>query len=220
MYIRRRRLYLRRLSPGQRRRLRLRLAVLAAMALLVCFLFMSLRYLRRVSTEMAVSDAIDIVTLNINSSVNERMKAEDMRYDRFVSLEKDNSGSVAAIKTNMTEINALSTDILSDIVGRGERRVLEVDVPLGNLLGSSLLMGKGPEVPLDIIMLTSSRIDFRNDLESAGINQTKHRIVFEVTVEIDVLIPWDMASAVVRSDVLIAETVIVGTVPETYISME
>ena len=220
MYIRRRRLYLRRLSPGQRRQLRLRLAVLAAMALLVCFLFMSLRYLRRVSTEMAVSDAIDIVTLNINSSVNERMKAEDMRYDRFVSLEKDNSGAVAAIKTNMTEINALSTDILSDIVGRGERRVLEVDVPLGNLLGSSLLMGKGPEVPLDIIMLTSSRIDFRNDLESAGINQTKHRIVFEVTVEIDVLIPWDMASAVVRSDVLIAETVIVGTVPETYISME
>ncbi|MGI6029293.1 MAG: sporulation protein YunB [Candidatus Heteroscillospira sp.] len=191
------------------------------LTVLVCYcLFMSLSYLRRVSTEMAVSDAIDIVTLSINSSVNQRMKTDDMSYDRFVSLDKDKNGVVTAIKTNMTEINALSSDILSDVVGQGERRVLEVDVPLGNLLGSSLLMGKGPNVPLDIIMLTSSRIDFRNDLASAGINQTKHRIIFELTVEIDVLIPWDMASAVVKSDVLIAETVIVGNVPETYISME
>lgn len=220
MYIRRRRLYLRRLSPHQRRRLRLRLVVLLMTAFVCWCLTMSVLYLRRISTEMAVSDAIDIVTLNINNSVNERMKENDMRYERFVTLEKDNNGAVTAIRTNMSEINALSTDILSDIVGRGERRVLEVDVPLGNLLGSSILMGKGPEVPLDIIMLTSSRIDFSNELESAGINQTKHRIVFEVTVEIDVLIPWDMASAEVRSDILIAETVVVGTVPETYISME
>ena len=219
MYIRRRR-YFRRLSPRQKKRLVLRLLMWMLMIGLTAFAVLSVRYLRRVSMEMAVSDAVDLVVLNVNDSVNQRMKQEDMSYDRFVTLEKNAEGGVSAIKTNMAEINALSTDILSDIVGRGERRVLEVDVPLGNLLGSSLLLGKGPPVPLDIIMLTSSRIDFRNDLESAGINQTKHRIVFEITVEIDVLIPWDVASAVVHSDVLIAETVIVGAVPETYISLE
>lgn len=205
---------------GRRRRNAAKPLIWLMLALLLYCLVMGVLYLRKVSMEMAVSDAVDIVTLNINSAINDRMKSEDMSYDRFVSLEKDNNGLVTAIKSNMSEINLLSAELLSDIVGRGDRRVLEVSVPLGNLMGSSILMGKGPDVPLEIIMLTSSRVDFRNDLTSAGINQTKHRIIFEITVEIDVLIPWDMVTTVVNSEVLIAETVIVGGVPETYITME
>lgn len=212
MYFRRRRI------PGKK--LAAKGLGFAIIALLVYCLVMGVLYLRNVSTQMAVSDAIDIVALNINSAINERMQSEDMSYERFVSLDKDVNGLVTAIKSNMAQINTLSSNILSDIVGKGERRVLEVDIPLGNLMGSSLLMGKGPDVPLEIIMLTSSRVDFRNDLVSAGINQTKHRIIFEITVEIDVLIPWDMVTTVVKSEVLIAETVIVGGVPETYITME
>ena len=207
-------------SSGRRRRKTAKPVIWLMLGLILYCLAMGIIYLRDVSTEMAVSDAVDIVTLNINSAINDRMKSEDMSYDRFVSLEKDNSGLVTAIKSNMSEINLLSSELLSDIVGRGDRRVLEVSIPLGNLMGSSILMGKGPDVPLEIIMLTSSRVDFRNDLTSAGINQTKHRIIFELTLEIDVLIPWDMVTTVVKSDVLIAETVIVGGVPQTYITME
>jgi len=213
-------MYFRRYPPRITRRFVFKATTAAALFIISYLIIMAVLYLRQISMEMAVSDAIDIVVLDINSAVGERMKNQDMSYDRFVSLEKDSDGAVTAIKTNMSEINALSTDILSDIVGKGERRVLEVDIPLGNLLGSSLLMGKGPDVPLEIIMLTSSRADLRNDLESVGINQSKHRIVIELKVEIDILIPWDMVTTVVYSDVLVAETVIVGGVPQTYISME
>lgn len=216
MYIRRRPLLLR----PMRRKARVKLTLLVLLISFTAFLVTAVAFLRRVSTEMAISDAIDIVTLDINSSVNELMRSDSVGYDRFVSLETGPDGSVTAIQTNMAEINALAADMLDRIVGKGDRRIIEVDVPLGNLLGSSLLMGKGPMVPLDIIMLTSSRIDFHNSLEGAGINQTKHRIIFEITVQIDILLPWDMAAAEVKSDVIVAETVIVGTVPETYIVME
>ncbi len=220
MYIRRRARIMRLRLPRLTRKSKLKLAAVLILLAAAAFVITAVLFLRRVSTEMAVSDAIDIVTMDINSSVNELMRSGDMSYDRFVTLEKLSDGRVAAIKTNMSEINALSADMLDLIVGKGERRIIEVDVPIGNLLGSSLLMGKGPMVPLDIIMLTSSRIDFHNSLEEAGINQTKHKIIFEVTVQIDILLPWDMAAAEVRSDVIVAETVIVGTVPETYIIME
>lgn len=222
MYIRRhrRRMYLRRFPPYFPRKTKIKLIFAFIVLLMTYCIGMSVLYMREVSTEMAVSDAIDIVTLDISRAINERMKADDIGYDRFVLLEKDTNGLVTAIKTNMSEINTLSSNLLEDIVGKGDRRSIDVNIPIGNLMGSSLLMGKGPNVPIEIIMLTSSRIDFRNDLESTGINQTKHRIVFEVLVEIDILIPWDMATARVSSEVIVAETVIVGGVPGTYISME
>ena len=67
-------------------------------------------------------------------------------------------------------------------------------------------------------MLTSSRADFRNDICSAGINQTRHQIILEVRVDIDVLVPWDTLSTQVVSEVLVAETVIVGSVPKLYLN--
>ena len=135
MYIRRRPLLLR----PMRRKAKVKLTLLVLLISFTAFLVTAVAFLRRVSTEMAISDAIDIVTLDINSSVNELMRSDSVGYDRFVSLETGPDGSVTAIQTNMAEINALAADMLDRIVGKGDRRIIEVDVPLGNLLGSSLL---------------------------------------------------------------------------------
>lgn len=93
-------------------------------------------------------------------------------------------------------------------------------IPFGNLTGLNILMGRGPEVPVRIIYLTSSKVDFRNELTAAGINQTKQQLDLEVTVNIDVLVPWDTESSSVVTEVLIADTVIVGQVPQTYVNVE
>ena len=69
-------------------------------------------------------------------------------------------------------------------------------------------------------MMTSSRVEFQNNVVTAGINQTKHQINLEVVVDIDVLIPWDTESAQVVTEVLIADVVVVGKVPETYLNMQ
>ena len=93
-------------------------------------------------------------------------------------------------------------------------------VPLGNLTGVSLLMGRGPGVPVEIIMMTSSRVEFRNNVVTAGINQTKHQIDLEVIVDIDILIPWGTESTQVVTEVMISDVVVVGKVPGTYLSMQ
>ncbi|MBE7018218.1 MAG: hypothetical protein E7420_08770 [Ruminococcaceae bacterium] len=191
--------------------------------LIVSFLifgFKSVSYLRRLTGEMAMSDGIDMVTLAVNDTVNRIMAEGDYDYDYFVSIEKDVDGNVAAISANMSRINAVSAQILSEVVSAAENGVLNIRVPIGNLLGSNILMGKGPEVPVEVITLTSSYIDIENEIISTGINQAKHKIILKVDVDIDILIPWDVLTTRVESNVLIAETVIVGRVPETYVNVE
>lgn len=194
--------------------------VLILCVVVIVFLFRAAAYLRRLTGEMAMSDAIDMVTLAVNDTVNRIMAEGNYSYDYFVTIEKDNDGNVAAISANMSRINAVSAQILSEVVAAAENGVLDIRVPIGNLLGSNILMGKGPDVLVEVITLTSSFVDIENEIISTGINQAKHKIILKVDVDVDILIPWDLLTTRVESNVLIAETVIVGQVPDTYIDVE
>lgn len=189
---------------------------LALMAFLVC---MSL-YLRSISTQIAISDASDIVTMRINKAIAQIMNEGNYDGDYFVTFEKGDNGEVSAISCNMARINALSAEILDRVVGATDNYTTTVQIPLGNLSGLSLLMGRGPKVPVEIVTLTSSRVEFKNGIVTAGINQTKHQITLEIRVDIEILIPWGSESTQVVTEVLIADTVIVGQVPGTYLDIQ
>ncbi|MGI5984889.1 MAG: sporulation protein YunB [Clostridiales bacterium] len=176
-------------------------------------------FLKSVSSEMALSDATDMITATINDKINEKMSGGQYTYDYFVNLQKDSEGNVTAISANMARINTLSSEILQEVIAATNNGELDLKIPIGNLLGSNILLGRGPKIPIKIIMLTSSFADFKNELSSAGINQIKHQIILEVKVQIDVLMPWEVKSTEVLSKVLIAETIIVGKVPNTYLSL-
>ena len=177
-------------------------------------------FLGKLSTQIAVSDATDIVTKAVNDSINEVIGQGRYGFDYFVNLDKDSDGSVTAITSNMAHINTLSTDILNSVIESTDNGVINVGIPFGNLTGLNLLLNKGPDVNVQIIMLTSSRVDFRNEVVSCGINQAKYQLVLEVTIDIDVLIPWGTESATTVTEVIVADTVIVGKVPNTYLNME
>ena len=136
-----------------------------------------------------------------------------------MSFEKRENGEVSAISCNMARINALSALILDRVVGATDEYMTTVRIPIGNLTGVNLLMGRGPKVPVEIVTLTSSRVEFNNQIVTAGINQTKHQIALLLKVDIDILVPWGSESTQVQSEVLIADTVVVGQVPETYLDM-
>ena len=210
---RRRRLYL---SPRRKRTIMLLLIVSFLAAAVTP---MSL-YLRKVSGEMALSDASDLVTIQINDTIAKMMDEGRFDYDYFVSMQKDETGRITAITSNMPRINTLSAEILSDVVENSGGGELDISVPIGNLTGINMLLGRGPAIPVKIIMLTSSRADFRNDIISAGINQTKHQIDLCVTVDMRLMLPWGSESDTVSTEILIADTVIVGKVPDTYLNMQ
>lgn len=183
------------------------------------FLLSAALFLKDISSQIAISDASDVVTVQINQAISDIMSENNYSGDYFMSFEKDADGGVTAISSNMAHINALSAEILDRIVGQTESHTITVEIPLGNLSGISLLMGRGPGVPVEIIVLTSSKVEFNNSIVTAGINQTKHQINLEVIVDIDILIPWNTMSTEVVTEVLIADTVIVGQVPETYLNI-
>ena len=196
------------------------ISILFLLVALLLFLAAASLYLKDVSTAIAVSDASDAVTVSINNAIADIMRNGDYSADYFVTFEKSEAGEITAISSNMARINALSAKILDRIVGATDTHMLTVNIPVGNLTGVSLLMGRGPKVPVKIITMTSSRVEFNNSIVTAGINQTKHQINLEVIVDIDILIPWGTESTQVITEVLIADTIVVGRVPDTYLSME
>jgi sporulation protein YunB len=207
-------------TPRLTTRQKMTIRFIFVMVLIAALLIPSSLYLKRLSGEIALSDATDLITLAINDTINRKMAEGAFDYNYFVNLEKDGAGNITAITTNMSRINTLSSELLKDVVATSNGGVLDIGIPLGNLLGSNILAGKGPDIPVRIIMLTSSFADFRNELVSSGINQTKHQILLEVVVDIDILVPWETLSTKVVSEVLVAETVIVGKVPDTYLNLE
>ena len=206
--------------PPMRRATRWALIVLCLLLFFGWVAVRSVMYLRELSCDMVLSDAVDLMTLCVNDTINRTLSGRDYGYDYFVTIDRDESGAVTAIKANMARINALSSELLSDIVEAADRGELSLAIPIGNILGSSLLLGKGPDIPVDITLLTSSRVDFKNELSAAGINQTKHEMKLDVVVDIDVVLPWRTVSTQVVTEILIAETVIVGEVPQTYLGLE
>ena len=200
-------------APRRRRRgLVIALCAAASLAVLAGSL-----YLRILCRSMAISDARDAVTLAVNGCVNRVMLENDYGSDWFVTLEKDAEGGITAITADTAHINELSSRLLAEIARAADSETLHLSIPLGSLLGSDLLMGRGPQIPVEVLMLTSSFVRFDNDLISTGINQSRHVITLKADVDIDILMPWETIQTTVETDVLIAETVIVGRVPETYV---
>jgi hypothetical protein len=90
-------------------------------------------------------------------------------------------------------------------------------IPLGSLFLPELLSGKGPEVPVKILSIRNSDATFESSFSHAGINQTMHQLRMCVIVDVSVLVLGKTITFPVSSDMVIAETIIVGTVPDTFL---
>jgi len=152
----------------------------------------------------------------INDAIDKQIANGNIQYDRIVYFEKDLNGRITALKTNMSEINRLKTDILNII--NDEILALdtsELGIPLGSLFLPEFLSGKGPEIPVHIMSIRNSESSFSSSFSEAGINQTLHQICMHVSVDVAVLVFGETKYFSVLSQVVIAETIIVGQVPDT-----
>lgn len=195
------------------------LALLILLLIAACLFTAGLLF-RNLVTELAVSDARDLVIATVNTIVKTIMQDEAFSADGLVVLEKDDAGNVAAVTTNVAAVNTLSAEVLERAVSLTEESVITVHIPLGNLTGSALLLNKGPNIQVNVIMLSSSVGGFRSELTGAGINQTRHQILLDLNIELTLLMPWRAIDTSVSTEVLVSETVIVGEVPESYLNWE
>ena len=154
----------------------------------------------------------------INEAIDRQIEEGSIAYDRMVYFEKDLDGRITALKTNMGLINRLKTDTLGRI--NDEIMALDPDhigIPLGSLFLPEVLAGKGPKLQIRVLSIRNSEAEFHSNFSEAGINQTLHQLAMTVRVDVAVLVLGKTESFAVESEVVVAQTVIVGAVPETYL---
>lgn len=219
MYTWRRRIWFRGGAPRRANRgggLLLSAVLGIGLALLAIWLFDSST--RPIVIALAKTSTGNAVTRIVNDAVDHTLAAEAISYDDMITLQKDSSGQITALTSNSVEMNRLRTRILDEVVSQVD--ILDsktLGVPLGNLTGLATLSDKGPMLPVKVLSVASAEGSFSNQFTDAGINQSYHKVVLDVTVNVKLLIPGGTVETTVSTQVNVAETIIVGKVPDAYL---
>ncbi len=153
----------------------------------------------------------------INTAVSEELSREDISYTRLVQLSTNPDGEIISVESNVVNINKLKTGITQRI--ESELRAMEsadIGIPVGTLSGISLLHGRGFDVGMTIKPIGYPQTRIVSEFTEAGINQTRHRIIIEITVDADAVIPGFSSEVSVSTSIIAAETIIVGRVPDAF----
>ncbi len=194
-----------------------RTALLVSVMILVAFLLFRSKY-HQVIRELAKTQVTNATSDLINDAVAKQIAADNIAYDRIVYFEKDLNGKITALKTNIGEVNKLKTDTLNII----NDEILAIDassigIHIGSMILPEFLSGRGPQIPVEVLTIRNSDAYFSSDFTHAGINQTMHQLHMTVLVDVAVLVLGSTVSFTVEADVVVAETIIVGDVPDTFL---
>lgn len=197
---------------------RLFICLLVLLILFSALFFLFRRKYRQAIQGLSQTQIINATSDLINDAIDKQIEIGNIQYDRIVYFEKDLNGRITALKTNMSEVNRLKTDILNLI----NDEILALDasqigVPLGSLILPELLSGRGPVIPVQILAIRNSDASFSSDFTEAGINQTLQKLTMTISVDVTILVLGETDSFTVSSQVVVAETVIVGQVPDTFL---
>ncbi len=170
-------------------------------------------------TLMAIAEAkaIQVATQTINNVINEKV-SQNIDPQTLVNIKLDNRGRVVFIQPNTLEFNRLAADTTIK-VQEALKLITEekVYIPIGQVFGSQLLASMGPPIVVTIIPIGTVQVKVVDKFEQAGINQTRHMIYLFATTHVRIVVPLVSTTVSVNTQVPIAEYVVVGEVPSTYV---
>ena len=153
----------------------------------------------------------------INEAVLSELEKSGADYSKLVYLTTNNDGEVISVESNVMNINRLKTSVADRIEREIERlSAIEIQIPIGTLMGIQLLHGRGFNVGMSVKPLGYASTSVISEFTQAGINQTRHRIIIEISANVDAVIPGFSTEVPVTTSIVAAETVIVGRVPDAY----
>lgn len=204
---------------NRRRRARRRAILIALPLLLILAFVIYFRYtpyVREAARVRVVNAASDWLV----DAINAELRSGRIDFSHMTYLEKDVNGNITAVRTNTAEMNCLKSEIM-ELLGAEmpELDAQELGVPIGSILLPDYFAGQGVRLPVRVVALSSSDASFQTTFESAGINQSIQRVVLNVRITLTVLSPAGTQEIDVDSDVIVAETIVVGTVPNSYVNL-
>lgn len=204
--------FFRRLSR-RLRPLRARTKLLLVGLLLIFVLYLHVNWLPTVRALVVM--AVDNETSNlINDAVDAYLAGGCLQYEDLVTLERSADGGVAAARIDLAAVNRMKSTILRELGERIPDRVRQsVRVPLGSVVLPAVFSGHGLGLPVRVVNLRSTNAELESSFSQAGINQTLHTLSLRVEVDLLLLCPAGLLSREVSATVPIAQTILVGEVP-------
>ena len=202
---------------------RKRKVLLIGSILFIILLFLFIRIQRNVTRVLfSISEATmrASTTVAVNDAVYYTL-SDELRYNDLVSIERDSAGNILAVAANPLKINKIARDTAS--ISQSNLKNLSLNgipVPLGALTGIEAFAGLGPNIQFRILPVSSVSCDFTSTFESVGINQTKHSIFLNVVADISIVMPSRTENFAVITEILVGESVIVGSVPDAYLQSD
>ena len=170
---------------------------------------------------MAISKTVNLISLAISEETDDSLADEELTYPDFVSMESGERGQVTSLSFKVSEGTRFKRLVTARLVERLETiHPDELAIPLGNLTGVLLLSALGPSVRVRLHSVGDVKTEYENEFTAAGVNQTKHGIYLRIEVTVYLLIPGEIIPVSVEERVCVAETIIVGEVPDTYLNLQ
>lgn len=203
-----------------RRKLKFKVKLCLVLLLTIIVVVFLDAQLRPVIQSMAQYRAKNMATQIMNQAVYEVLDQKSDLFDNILTMQKNQEGNITAVEANTSAINRIQSDLSDSIVNSFMNMVgqenNEIDIPLGTLLGIQLFSGRGPEIQMKIVPNGAVKTVTESKFISSGINQTLHQIVVNVEATVTAIIPGYTTSVVVPANYILAETLIVGSVPNAY----
>lgn len=177
--------------------------------------FFLIKTITPVFNNLCQSEAKATATKIVNDTIDDVM--ENYTYTDLVVINKDNDGKINSIHADTATLNKIVSNIATNIqknIDSQENK--DIYIRLGTFTGITLLSGRGPKVPIRISSIGNIDTNIKSEFESAGINQTIHRITLETKCEIQILTPFNTIVSSVEDKVILAENIVIGEIPESY----
>lgn len=176
------------------------------------------RWIRPTVQTKLIYQAKTYAVTALEETVRQELEQMDLSYGRLVRVSRE-EGRVVSLETDTVLLNQIKSRITQAAVRKMEKLSdYRLTVPLGSVSGIDLFSGKGPKVRFLLQPQTAVESQILQQFQSAGVNQTQHRIYLQLNVEIEAVIPGFSAKTSVQTQVELAQTVIVGEVPQFYAS--
>lgn len=193
---------------------------LVAAGVMLCAVRVTERALRPVLAAAARYQVRSQVTAAVEQWAARDLQERGVDYSDFVTITRNEAGEITALSADMARLNLLRAELSAHLLERLEDSQLELTIPVGSLLPIEPTWARGPELHLRALALGTASAEFESKFTSAGINQTRHRLWLELSVPVTVLLPGGGEELTVDSRLCVAETVIVGQVPQTWFQTE
>lgn len=191
------------------------LLIMVTMSLLTLAFFQT--RLRPYVKSVASIRAEQLAVKTVNEAVVDIFGPDELAYEDVIKVEKNAQGSVVAVKAQTAKLNSLKSDMIVSITERiSELPMSEISVPIGSIIGGELFAGRGFKLKVRLKSISYINVDFESVFVSGGINQTLHRIIMNVSMEVVTLVTTYAVSTTTVCPFCVAETVIVGEVPDSY----